>query len=244
MVLSVLWWCIKPSTVAPASLLVGIGLLVFGRRRAGVAVMAVGAFVLLNALVLPTAQVLTTALERRVEPVTELPAAVDGIIVLGGNSAVRLPPFAELAVRYPEATVVFSGGGGEAESARRLLSDFDDLVERMIFEDRSRNTYENALFSQRLVQPEADEMWVLVTSAMHMARAVGVFEGIGWRVRPYPVRHTETPREGWYAVGRVRNLDEAWRELVLTAAGFAVPGLVPAPSNRTGTASIRQVREP
>jgi len=217
-VLSALWWCIKPSTVAPASLLVGIGLLAFGRRWPGVVALALGAFVLLNALVLPTSQVLATALEQRVPPPLELPVAVDGIIVLGGNSAMRLPPFAELAARHPAATLVFSGGGGEADDAKLYLSRYGELGERMIFEDRSRNTYENALLSQQLIRPADDDTWVVVTSAMHMSRAVQAFEGIGWSVVPYPVGYVD----GWWGGGdhaaRMRALDEAWREAVAVAA--------------------------
>ena len=226
-ILSALWWCVKPSTVATASLVLGVGLLVFGRRRMGFAALAVCAFVLANAFVLPTTQVLTTALERRVEPVAELPAVVDGIIVLGGNSAVRLPAFAELAMRYPEARLVFSGGGGEAESARRYLSGFDGLVERTVFEDRSRNTMENAVFSLELVRPAADEVWVLVTSAMHMARAAETFEHIAWYVLAHPVG-TALPGSDPDVNHGLMLLDGALRELSATITTHVVgraPGL-------------------
>jgi uncharacterized SAM-binding protein YcdF (DUF218 family) len=211
--LTSVWWCVKPSTVAPGSLLIGIALFAVGRRRASIAALAVGAFVLLNVMVLPTARVLTAALERHVEPVRELPAVVDGIIVLGGDGAVRLPRFAELAARYPQAKLVFSGGGGEAESARRILSGVHGLAERTIFEDQSRNTYENARFSQALIRPRVDEVWVLVTSAMHMARAVDAFGLVGWRVWADPVR-----RRSAHATNsdseRLLVLDDALREYI------------------------------
>jgi len=61
------------------------------------------------------------------------------------------------------------------------------LAERVLFEDRARNTYENALYSKRLASPAPGERWLLVTSAAHMPRSVGVFRQVGWPVVPYPV---------------------------------------------------------
>jgi len=54
-------------------------------------------------------------------------------------------------------------------------------------EDRSRNTVENAVFSKAIAQPKSGERWLLVTSAHHLPRAVGVFRKVGFPVEPYPV---------------------------------------------------------
>jgi uncharacterized SAM-binding protein YcdF (DUF218 family) len=54
-------------------------------------------------------------------------------------------------------------------------------------ERRSRNTYENAEFSKVLVSPKSGERWLLVTSAHHMPRSVGIFRKVGFEVEPYPV---------------------------------------------------------
>ena len=43
----------------------------------------------------------------------------------------------------------------------------------MMFENRSRNTFENAAFTKELIKPQAGEDWLLVTSAYHMPRAMG-----------------------------------------------------------------------
>ena len=56
-----------------------------------------------------------------------------------------------------------------------------------MFESQSRNTYENAAYSFSLIKPQKKEKWVLITSAYHMPRAVGVFRKSGWEVIPYPV---------------------------------------------------------
>ena len=103
--------------------------------------------------------------------------------------------FVHLARLYPEARLVFSGGSGlvqeqdlkEAEVARLLFERLGIDGARVVYEDRSRNTWENAVFSKQLVSPDPDERWLLVTSAIHMPRAVGIFRRIGWPVIPYPV---------------------------------------------------------
>ena len=151
------------------------------------------------------------ALENRFQVSPALPAEVDGIISLGGivnqfisaargqtsvgAGAERLTEFALLARRYPAAKLVFTGGSGnlfkqdlkEADYLRPFLDKLGLAGRDVIFEDQSRNTFENAVFSKRLVEPAADEVWVLITSAMHMPRAVGVFRQAGWNVIAYPV---------------------------------------------------------
>jgi uncharacterized SAM-binding protein YcdF (DUF218 family) len=46
---------------------------------------------------------------------------------------------------------------------------------------------ENAVFSKAIVQPKPGERWLLVTSAYHMPRAIGVFRKAGFPVESYPV---------------------------------------------------------
>jgi uncharacterized SAM-binding protein YcdF (DUF218 family) len=59
----------------------------------------------------------------------------------------------------------------------------------MMFEAKSRNTFENALFTRDLVKPKPGETWLLVTSAWHMPRSVGIFRRAGFPVLPYPVAY-------------------------------------------------------
>ena len=58
---------------------------------------------------------------------------------------------------------------------------------RLMMERRSRNTQENAEFSKALAAPKPGERWLLVTSAFHMPRSVGLFRKAGFAVEPYPV---------------------------------------------------------
>jgi uncharacterized SAM-binding protein YcdF (DUF218 family) len=154
-----------------------------------------------NALIIP--------LENRFPPWDATRGAPDGIIVLGGvidgsgpgdevvlnEGAERLIVVPELARRYPNARILFSGGSGaliddgnaEAKLALRLLESLGVPRGRITLEDHSRNTVENAVYSKAIVQPKPDERWLLVTSAYHMPRAIGVFRKAGFPVEPYPV---------------------------------------------------------
>jgi uncharacterized SAM-binding protein YcdF (DUF218 family) len=144
-----------------------------------------------NALIIP--------LEDRFPPWDATRGARDGFIVLGGTINAwgprnqRLLVVPELLRRYPNARVLFSGGtliddgDPEAKFAARLLDSFGIAPSRIILEDRSRNTLENAVFSKAIVQPKPGERWLLVTSAYHMPRAIGVFRKAGFPVEPYPV---------------------------------------------------------
>jgi uncharacterized SAM-binding protein YcdF (DUF218 family) len=178
-----------------------------GRRFAAIAVVLlaiVGLSPLGNALILP--------LEERFPPWDASRGAPVGIICLGGaldtvvspvrgevslnEAAERMTAIAELARRYPDARIVFSGGSGrlvyggsatEAELAARLFASFGITRERITLEDKSRDSWENARFTKQLVQPKPGERWLLVTSAHHMPRSVGLFRSEGFAVEAFAV---------------------------------------------------------
>jgi uncharacterized SAM-binding protein YcdF (DUF218 family) len=114
----------------------------------------------------------------------------------------RLSAFVGLARQYPEAKLVFTGGSGElfgsstseAEVVKLFFREQGLPADRLLVEDRSRNTYENALFTKALVQPPAGQRWLLITSAFHMPRAVAVFRHAGWDILPWPVAYRTLPQ--------------------------------------------------
>src|SRR5215212_2812229 len=200
----------------PSNILISLGVLGLvlmatrfaraGRRLAVTALILlaiVGLTPLGNALILP--------LEERFPPWDSTRGAPTGIISLGGaldtvvseprdevalnEAAERMTAIAELARRYPDARIVFSGGSGriiydgvtEASLAARLFASFGIAKERITLEDQSRDTLENARFTKALVQPKPGERWLLVTSAHHMPRSVGLFRAEGFPVEAFPV---------------------------------------------------------
>lgn len=159
----------------------------------------------------PLGNLLLYPLESRFPPWDPSRGAPDGIIVLGGSvdtdlsaahrtpvvshAADRLFAPAELARRYPNARIVFTGGSAnlvstdarEADYSAPILENLGIPKERLILERNSRNTYENATFTKLLVTPKAGERWLLVTSAFHMPRSMGIFRKAGFEVEAYPV---------------------------------------------------------
>ena len=208
---------ISPSEILLLLSVVGTVLCALGRQKWGLRALyaGVGGFVLIA--VLPIDRWMIEPLEDRFPRVTSPPAHVDGIIVLGGAvdtartvehgipaltwAAERMTAFAGLARRYPDAKLVFSGGSGElsphrlkeTDVARALFTELGVDQKRMIYEDASRTTFENAENSRRLVNPQPGEVWILVTSANHMPRSVGVFRRVGWNVLPWPVAFKTPP---------------------------------------------------
>ena len=156
-----------------------------------------------NALILP--------LEQRFPSWDPSRGAPNGIVVLGGaisldvsaargavalnEAAERITATVELARRYPNARIIFSGGNNfllasDAVEAAIAVQEFEALGiahERITAEEQSRNTIENAVFSRLLANPQPGERWILVTSAYHMPRAIAAFRAAGFPIEAYPV---------------------------------------------------------
>lgn len=195
---------LMPSTIMVLLLVAG---LLFRRRW----LVLLGAGLLVCCLVLPVGTWPLRMLEDRFPAMVDPPAHVDGIVVLGGSiddltsqdrqtpslngAGNRMTTFAILARRYPDAKLVFTGGSGdlvqgvasEAPFAKALLIALGVPPDRMLFEDASRTTWENAVETGKLVQPKPGETWVLLTSAGHMPRSMGVFRAAGWTMLAWPV---------------------------------------------------------
>jgi uncharacterized SAM-binding protein YcdF (DUF218 family) len=206
-----LGWLTKPSNAL--LLLVAVAaLLPAGRGRLARLLRALPLALLLVVGLLPVGQWALRPLEERFARPAQPPPRVDGVIVLGGSTvqavgawrdevttneaAERLHQGLRLALRYPDARLVHSGGSGEldwapgapteAEAVRRWFAEAGLPADRLETEARSRTTRENALFSQELLAPAPGEVWLLVTSAAHMPRSVGLFRQLGFPVVPWP----------------------------------------------------------
>lgn len=246
------WAVLQPSNLLVLGLVVA---LLLGWRRAALGLVAV----VVAVVVLPVGAWLLQPLEDRFPRPAGLPETVTGIIVLGGaqqsqlgrargvlalnQHAERLVEGLALAYRHPEAVLVFSGWSASLvpdASEREVNELFLELLRfdgsRVRHEERSRNTWENAVQTRALVQPQPDEVWVLVTSAAHMPRAVGMFRTVGFPVVPWPVDYQTTGAAGVNlrpdTAGGLAFLDDAVREWLALLA-YRLMGrtdrLLPAP---------------
>ena len=116
----------------------------------------------------------------------DIRVAREGFDIRSGMSE-RVMETVRLSKLYPEAKILYSGGGTEAHSGKNILVRLGVERERIIIEDRSRNTAENARLSKIIAAPKRSEKWLLVTSAFHMPRAMGAFRAVGFPVEADPV---------------------------------------------------------
>ena len=200
----------------PTNFLIGLGLvgaLLLATRfaSAGRKIMVASIALLAVCAFSPLGNLILYPLESRFPPWDAARGAPDGIVVLGGSidpdlsiayhtpvirsAADRIVAAAALGRRYPNARIIFSGGSAdlfandarEADYAGQIFESLGIGKDRLIMERRSRNTYENAVFSKEVASPKQGERWLLITSAYHMPRAVGLFRKAGFPVEPYPV---------------------------------------------------------
>jgi uncharacterized SAM-binding protein YcdF (DUF218 family) len=115
---------------------------------------------------------------------------LDGVIVLPGGAGDGIDAVSSLSQDYPKARLTFSGFSAADKKLTKRLADLGVDPSRIQIEPRPRTTYEDALYSAALLKPKPGERWLLITTAMHMPRAVGCFRISGFQVEPYPVEFT------------------------------------------------------
>ena len=251
----------------PTNLLIGIGvvgaiLMVTRFATLGRRLVIASVLLLVVCGLSPLGTLLLYPLEQRFPPWDAARGAPDGIIVLGasieadlsaahGTPVVRSSPdrviaAAALAHRYPNARIVFSGGSANLISNDAREADFAGAIfeslgidkSRLIMERRSRNTLENAEFTKALLAPKAGERWLLVTSAFHMPRSVGLFRKAGFAIEPYPVDWRVGGRGDLFALnnialdglGRTDTAMREWMGLIAYRATGKIDELLPGPA--------------
>jgi uncharacterized SAM-binding protein YcdF (DUF218 family) len=208
----------------PANLMVGAGLIgavLLATRFVALGRKLLVASVVLLAILgySPLGIWLLYPLEARFPAWDPARGAPDGVVVLGGaidpdlsaahdipvmgGSMDRVIAAAGLARRYPNLRILYSGGNPnliaddaakEADYVAAVFATFGISRDRVLLERRARNTLENAEFARAMISPRPGERWLLITSAFHMPRSVGVFRKAGFPIEPYPV--------DWRIIGR------------------------------------------
>ena len=126
---------------------------------------------------------------------------------------------AAMAATLPSVVGAQGAPEADADTAPRMLIALGVASDRLVLENQSRNTHENAVFTRDLLQPESTQSWLLITSAFHMPRSVSLFRRAGFTVVPWPVdyRTTGDERPGFAqdnAIDSLTNTTIAIREWV------------------------------
>jgi len=244
-------------------------------RRTGRLLGVIVALAAAAVVFLPVSQWAARPLENRF-PRPDFPACVDGIVVLGGGgqpyiSATRGQPVyktgegvvvagVELLRRYPGARLIFSGGSAafpvrgipETAVAKAIFDQLGVDPARVFYESRSRDTWENLVFTQAMVQPKPGETWVLVAIAEHMPRSMGIARRLDWQMLPWPTDYRtpggDAPPVRRFEFGtNLNELDEAaheWLGLVAYYLAGKTDALFPALNNAPPPPCLAAPRAP
>jgi uncharacterized SAM-binding protein YcdF (DUF218 family) len=225
-----------------------LGVLWSNGRFAGMgrAIAIAAILVLIVAAMTPLGLILVSPLEARFpQPPPDLPPPYGIIVLAGTDETERVVEAAILAKRYPQARIVFSGGSSslfegestEAPEARKLLVDLGIDPKRIALEGKSRNTAENARFTAATVHPEPSQPWLIVTSAFHMPRAMGLFRKAGFDAIAYPAVYLPPYRWGLDAVHNLPVFEIAvheWIGLLAYWGSGRIDHLFPGPDQDHG----------
>ncbi len=262
--ISKLFWAVaQPSAVLALLFATALLLLYRGRTRPGQRLLAGTLALYLLLGVSPLAHLATIPLENRFSrpDATELARGIDGIIVLGGGvdgtvsrardvlalneAGERILEALMLGKAHPRARLIISGGAAtllysglsDGAAVGRVLTRLLDDPRRVVLEQRSLNTWQNARETRRLLRPQPGQRFLLLTSAFHMPRAVGCFRKVGIEVLPWPVDYRT---RGWADLWRffdkpsegLRRFDlilREWVGLVAYRLSGRTDALLPAP---------------
>jgi uncharacterized SAM-binding protein YcdF (DUF218 family) len=256
----VFWLLVQPLSLVLLLLLLALVLIWLHRRRSSMIVLAAALLIAGLCGYTSLGYMLIQPLEDRFSLPATLPEDVSTIIMLGGatmarpstarqtvalnDAGERLTTTLWLAQRYPEAHIVLSGGGGlmsgdtesEAETARRFFVNLGIEESRLVLEGESRNTMENASLTREFLLARPGTA-ILVTSAFHMPRSVGLFRKEGVGVVPWPTDYRSTAGQVfWLDLANPQsNFDTAstalreWIGLLVYRLTGQIDDLFPAP---------------
>ena len=227
-----LWFFATPSNVLLALVMGGVRCCHRASLGSAARMAGLGAILFLVFGLSPAPNWLLLPLEQRFPAWRDDGRPIAAIVVSGGavenivsqargqlalnEGGERMIAMGDLARRFPAVPVVFTGGAGspldgdvaEADVTKPHLAEFGLTPGRVLFERASRNTVENARFTKPLLALKPRDRVLLVTSAFHMARSMGLFRGEGYEVVAYPVDF------------RTRGVEDAWRPFLGVSEGL------------------------
>ena len=149
----------------------------------------------------------------RTRPDAAADSDADAVVVLGAKVAASGVAGAAIRRRVAHAVrvaaerridvLLLSGGNAgpgpsEAEVMRQLVLAHGIADERIVTEERSRNTFENGVYTGRIMRDRGWRRLMIVTDAWHMRRALYVFRRLGMDAGGDPVpRPSDVSRLAW-----------------------------------------------
>ena len=132
-----------------------------------------------------------------------------------------------LMQRNPQLRLLFTGGEGnlikdamtEADRAKIFFDSMGVDPKRVIYESRSRTTFENAVLSAQLPGVDHRQPWLLLTTAAHMPRSLAAFRKAGWNISPYGVDYRTAQQVDWTGFSLARGA-EKWHYALHEMIGY------------------------
>ena len=207
----ILWLIVNPFNIFIFITLFTMFLYFINFRRLSLIIYLINFIFIALISFLPIGSYLTYIIEKEFHTNTKFPQLVDGILILGGatnpllfkefdqislnGSAERLVESVMIIRKFEKAKVIFSGGSGivnrsdlgHSQVAKLFYKNIGVDINKIFFEDKSRNTHENIIYSKKIAKPKKNENWLLITSAFHMKRALLIAEKNNWKLIPYAV---------------------------------------------------------
>ena len=235
--LKFLWDFFHPIQTLMYLLLIGLIVNLFNKNKIFKIINLITLILFILIIFLPNGTYLLWKLENTHSKPKVFPDKIDGMLILGSGtdpllteqhnqvalteSIERITESVELIKKFPDAKVVYSGGMPTNTKeklsgigvAKTFLTRMKIDVSKIIFENQSKNTYENFVFSKKFINNTDREKWLLVTSAAHMKRAMSVAEKLGLNFIPYPVDFIVHKNYSWkrdyFIIGRrfLKNLN-------------------------------------
>jgi uncharacterized SAM-binding protein YcdF (DUF218 family) len=199
------WFAIEPSHLLVWTLIAAA--VQSARHKVSGTVLATLAAVFLTAMLLfPFGNSALRPIEDQV-PRPAWPDQVDGILVLGEGLTLAIPATRGaggigsdggtliaariLAQRYPTAKMIYAGDEGEAALAKTLFTAMG-MTGPILFDSRSRTTWDNLVYAREIAQPKPDETWLLVAAGYHLPRAAAVARQLDWPMVPWASDYLST----------------------------------------------------
>ena len=207
----ILWLIVNPFNIFILITLFTMFLYFINSRRLSLIIYLINFIFIALISFLPIGSYLTYIIEKEFHTNTKIPERLDGILILGGatnpllfkefdqislnGSAERLVESVMIIRKFEKAKVIFSGGSGivnrsdlgHSQVAKLFYKKMGVDISKIFFEDKSRNTHENIIYSKKIAKPKKNENWLLITSAFHMKRALLIAEKNNWKFIPYAV---------------------------------------------------------